>query len=484
MTPDHSTIPLIVDLDGTLTPTDTLFESIIQLIKTKPWSLLLLPLWFLAGRATFKGRIARHIHFSAESLPYRESLLNYLQAEKARGRTIVLATAAHRSIADSVARKLGLFDAVLATEDDRNLKGRRKLEAIEARYGNDFCYAGDSAADLPIWKASRAAILVGRTSRRMFATVRAETPVEKEFPQTRAGLKVWLKALRLHQWLKNILIFVPLITSFSFTHGNRVVDSVLAFIAFSVAASATYLVNDLWDLAADRAHPRKCKRPLASAAISIPQAVALAGGMLVLSLGLGYAVSPNFMAMVLLYIGLTSVYSWSLKFYALIDVMMLALLFTLRILAGSVAIGVVTSSWLLAFSVFIFLSLALVKRCSELVSLQQMGRDHTHGRDYRVTDLAVLWPMGAASAMSAVVVLGLFIATSGVQDRFATGELLWLAAMGMIYWLMRLWMKTARGEMHDDPLVFAIRDRGSRIVIVTMICITVIAHSFQLRLLN
>lgn len=477
---ERSPLPLVVDLDGTLTLTDTLFESVVQLVKAQPWTLFVLPLWLLAGRAVLKSQIARRVKFSADSLPYREPLLDYLRAERARGRVVVLATAAHRSIAESVDRKLGLFDRVLATEDGTNLKGRRKLEAIQALYGNDFCYAGDSAADLPIWKSAKAAVLVGHTSRGMFRAVREETLVEKEFPQARAGLKVWAKALRLHQWLKNVLIFVPLLTSFSFLEAGRVAAAAMAFVAFSIAASATYLVNDLWDLAADRAHPRKRRRPLASAVVSIPQAVAMAAGMLALSLGISLAVSPGFMLMLLLYIGLTSAYSWSLKFYTLIDVMMLALLFTLRILAGSVAIGVKTSSWLLAFSVFIFLSLALVKRCSELVSLQQIGREHTHGRDYRVTDLAILWPMGAASAMSAVVVLGLFIATADVQDRFASGQLLWLAAMGMIYWLMRLWIKTARGEMHDDPLVFAIKDRGSRIVIVAMVAITIAAHAFPL----
>ena len=472
---ENEYIPLIVDLDGTLTPTDTLIESIIRLVKHNPLDGLKLPFWMLSGRAVFKSNIVLRAGFSVENLPYRQPLVDYLRSEKEKGRRIILATAAHRSIAESVAEHLGLFDSVLASDEVRNLKGRVKLEAIRETVGERFVYAGDSAADLPIWKAAEAAILVG-TSPRVSKAARRITPIEREFPRINPGGIVWLRALRIHQWLKNLLLFVPLLTAFSFFDGSKVTTMIVAFFAFSLAASATYVVNDLWDIENDRSHPRKRNRPFASASITIPNGITVAAGALIVALILAAFISNGFLMMLLLYITLTSVYSWVLKEYVLIDVLTLSLLYTLRILAGAVAIGISTSSWLLAFSVFIFFSLALVKRCSELVALGQTGREAARGRDYRVTDLIVLWPLGIGAALCAVVVFGLFISAEETQARYVSAELLWFVAIGLIYWLARLWIKTARGEMHDDPLVFAIKDSGSRVTILAMLLATLVAH--------
>jgi len=470
---------LVVDLDGTLTPTDTLVESVIQLIKQSPLNIFRIMVWLLSGRAGFKGKVAARASIAADVLPYRQSLLDYLRAEKLTGRTIVLATAAHRSIADKVADHLGIFDSVLATDAQHNLKGRNKLAAIQAKYGDNFVYAGDCQADLPIWRAAKAAVLVG-VSPALADVVRQNVPIEQSFAAEATGTAVWFKALRLHQWLKNLLLFVPLLTAFSFSDIRLVATVLVAFMAFSLAASATYVVNDLWDLDNDRAHPRKRNRPFASCKISIAQGLGAASTALAVAFVLAWLVNPGFFIMLLLYVVLTSAYSWVLKEYVLIDVLMLALLYTLRILAGSVAVGITTSPWLLAFSVFMFFSLALVKRCSELVTLDQMGAKATRGRDYRVTDLVVLWPLGVGAALSAVVVFGLFINASETQDRYATPQLLWLVAMGLIYWLARLWVKTSRGEMHDDPVIYAIKDRGSRITVFTMIALMLAAHFFHL----
>ena len=472
--------PLVVDLDGTLTPTDTLMESIIKVIKQSPLNLVRLPFWLMKGRAGFKESIAAHGSISVEHLPYRELLLDYLREEKKRGRKIILATAAHHSIAHKVADHLGLFDQVLATEAGHNLKGRAKLQAIQENVGGAFVYAGDSQADVPIWKAAQAAVLVdvsGETAQ----AVRRDVQIEREFPCESGGLGVWIKALRVHQWLKNLLLFVPQLTAFSFLDLGKQTAMVVAFLAFSFAASATYMVNDLWDLENDRAHPRKRLRPFASARLPILNGLAVAAGALLLALVLAFSVSTSFLLMLLLYLVLTSAYSWVLKEYVMIDVLMLSLLYTLRILAGSVAIGIAISSWLLAFSVYIFLSLALVKRCAELVSLEGHGKTATRGRDYRVTDLVVLWPFGVGAALSAVVVFGLFISAPETQARYGTPQMLWLVALALIYWLARLWVKTSRGEMHDDPLVYAIKDHGSRVTVLAMVAVTLAAHFLTLR---
>lgn len=470
-----TSVPLVVDLDGTLTPTDTLVESLIQLVKQSPLNLMRLPLWLLKGRAAFKEEIASHTRISTEYLPYRESFLTYLRAEKKRGRRIILATAAHKSIAEAISAHLGLFDDVLATELGRNLKGNAKLEAIQKRVGREFVYAGDSHADTPIWKAAQAAVLVGVSSR-LAGSIRQDFPIEREFPKESIGFADWLRALRVHQWLKNLLLFVPMLTAFSFTEIGMLAVMAVAFLAFSLAASATYIVNDLWDLENDRAHPRKRLRPFASARIPILNGLVVAGAALALAFVLALTVSQGFFLMLLLYLVLTSAYSWGLKEYVLIDVLMLSLLYTLRILAGSVAVGIATTFWLLAFSVFMFLSLALVKRCSELVSYDQIGKAATRGRDYRVSDLAVLWPLGVGAALSAVVIFGLFISAPETQTRYATPHLLWLVAIGLIYWLARLWIKTSRGEMHHDPVIYAIKDRASRITILAIIITMLVAH--------
>ena len=472
--------PIVVDLDGTLTPTDTLIESLIKVVKQSPLNLLRLPFWLLKGKAAFKEAVAGHSkNIAAEYLPYREPLLAYLRAEKERGRRIILATAAHKSIAQRIAQHLGLFDGLIATDKGCNCKGKNKLAAIQESVGQNFVYAGDSHADIPIWKAAQGAVLVGASSS-LSESVRRDMLVEREFPKEKVELADWVGALRIHQWLKNLLLFVPLLTAFSFTEVDKVAMMIIAFASFSLLASATYIVNDLVDLESDRAHPRKKRRPFASGKIPILHGLAVAGTALVMAFSLALTVSHGFFLILLLYLALTSAYSWVLKEYVLIDVLMLSLLYTLRILAGSVAIGIAASSWLLAFSVFMFFSLALVKRCSELVSLDQIGKNSTRGRDYRVTDLVVLWPLGVGSAVSAVVVFGLFISAPETQERYATPQLLWLVAIGLTYWLARLWVKTSRGEMHDDPLIYALNDRGSRITVFLMVAAMLAAHFIAL----
>jgi 4-hydroxybenzoate polyprenyltransferase/phosphoserine phosphatase len=476
---DTRDLPLIVDLDGTLTPTDTLVESMLQLAKQRPLSLLRVLHWLRRGRSHLRCRVAAETSFNAATLPLRPELLAWLREQQARRRRLVLATAAHESIARPVAEHLQLFDQVLATTGERNLKGPDKLRAMQEAIGRDFVYAGDSRADLPVWRAAKAAVLVG-ASQALKAEVSRTTPIEREFPKPAPEPALWLNALRVHQWAKNLLLFVPLLTGFAFMHPARLGAVVLAFIAFSLAASGTYIANDLWDLDNDRAHARKRSRPFASARLSIFAGLWVGAGLLAASLVLAAMVSRGFLAMLCLYVASTTLYSWVLKRYVLVDVLTLALLYTLRVFAGSVAAHIPVSSWLLAFSVFLFFSLALVKRCSELVSLQQSGNAAAHGRDYRVGDLTTLWPLGVGSSLSAVVVFGMFISAPETAARYATPELMWLAAFGLLYWVAHLWIKTSRGEMHDDPIVFALKDPCSAASIGAMLVVTLVAHFVKL----
>lgn len=472
---NSSSSTIVVDLDGTLTPTDTLAESLLKVVKRSPLDLLRFPFWLVRGRVALKEAVATRVSLDVSTLPWREPLLQYLREEKVRGRALVLATAAHESIARGVAEHLRIFDRVLATGPGHNLKGAEKLAAIQREVGEDFVYAGDSRADLPIWKAAKGAILVD-VSPSLAEEVRRSVPIEQEFSSDPPGLREWIRAIRVHQWIKNLLLFVPLLTAFSFLDLENVATMLLAFLAFSLTASSMYLVNDLMDLESDRRHPRKNRRPFASGVLPVQRGVFLAALFLLAALGLGFAVSPAYLLILILYLFLTTTYSWKLKEYVLMDVLMLSILYTVRILAGSIAVGISTSSWLFAFSVFAFLSLALVKRCAELVSLRDSGAVRAQGRDYRVSDLTVLWPFGLSSALAAVVVFGLFISAPETQERYLAPDLLWLVSFGLVYWLGRLWVKTARGEMHDDPVVYAIRDRGSRITVFGMVAVIIVAR--------
>ena len=471
-------IPLVVDLDGTLVATDTLVESVVALVRKSPIALLWIPFWLLGGRSSFKQRVAAAHRLNVAALPWRTQFVDWLRQQKAAGRQLVLATAADRQIANDVHAALPLFDHVLASGEGCNLKGRNKLAAVQALFGRDFVYAGDSRADLPIWHEARAAVLVG-ASRSLSAQVRAKVVVEAEFPGASVDWRLWLRAIRVHQWVKNVLLFVPLLTSFSFGDLQKVSVVLVAFVAFSLAASATYLLNDLWDLENDRQHDRKRHRPLASGALPLMQGVLGAAGLLVLAVLLATWASGAFALMLLGYVVLTTAYSWLLKSYVLMDVLMLALLYTYRVLAGGVALALPLTPWLLAFSVFTFLSLALVKRCAELVALEASGKSQTRGRDYRVSDLAILWPLGVGASLCSVVVFGLFIGTPQAQAVYGDSSLLWLVGVVLIYWTARMWIKTSRGEMHDDPIVFALKDRGSLVAVLAMALIPVLVHFFS-----
>lgn len=466
--------PLVVDLDGTLTPSDTLMESVVLLARVNPLYLLCLPWWLLQGRARLKERIAEKVSFDASVLCWNEPFVAWLREQKAAGRRIILSTAAHESIAQAVAAELGLFDQVMATRDGHNNKGAGKLAAIESAVGPHFVYAGDSRADLAIWPASKGAVLVG-ASAGVAAAARQQTRVEAEFDRPRARLADWVRLLRPHHWAKNLLLFVPLLTSFQFNQPATVMLALLAFAAFSLLASATYILNDIWDIHNDRSHPRKRLRAIARCVIGVPQAVLASAALFAASLVLACQISPAFTGVLLAYMLVTTLYSFHFKKVPITDVMLLSLLFTLRIFAGATAIEVQLSSWLMAFSVFIFFCLALVKRCAELMALMRVNQLQTVGRGYHVEDLPTLTMVGIGAGLCAVVVLGLFIAAPETQARYAHPQVLWGIGVVLIHWIARIWLATTRGEMDDDPLVYSLKDRASQLSIAAMIGLTLLA---------
>ncbi|MCO5105927.1 MAG: UbiA family prenyltransferase [Burkholderiaceae bacterium] len=458
-------VPLYVDLDGSVVRTDTLWESFASALRRHPLRAFVALFALASGRAALKRRLADLGAPDVEVLPLHETLVAWLREQRAGGRHVVLATAADRVLARSIADRVGVFDEVLASDGRHNLKGRNKLAAIrDDAAGAPFDYCGNGPEDVAIFAAARRAIVVG-APQRVLREARRHAEVAAVFepkPTWRQRLRTWFWALRPHQWLKNLLVLFPLLASFRVDEPLLVRDAFLAFVSFSLAASSGYLLNDLLDLAADRRHPRKRERAFAAGRLSVRSGFAGSAALLVASLAIAWVVGERFVATVLLYLGMTAAYSGLTKRLALFDVATLAGLYTVRVLAGGAATGIAVSFWLLAFSVFLFFSLALLKRCGELVAQLEREEDTGKGRGYSVGDLPVLQSLGIATSCAALVVLALYVQDPEVTRRYASPQILWLMLFGILVWLGRLWLDTARGRMHDDPLVYALRDRGSR----------------------
>jgi len=453
-------LPVYVDLDGTLTYSDLLFESFLLLIKRNPFYLFACFVWLLRGRGYLKAQIAERITLDVSLLPYNETLLAWLHAQRDLGRRLVLASASDRRLVQQVADHIGVFDAIFGSDATLNLKSRAKLQAIKADAGaGGFAYAGNATPDLAVWAEAEEIIVVNASPSiaRRAQALRTPTMIIDPHP---VPLLLTFKALRVHQWAKNALIFVPLLAAHELS-GERWLHTLYAFIAFGMCASATYVINDLFDLASDRAHPRKQKRPFASARLSIPFGMGLVCVLLPLSFVLALWISLPFFLLMLLYVGVTLLYSARLKQVAIVDVLILASLYTHRIIAGGEVSDVVISNWLLAVSLFMFLSLALVKRCAELEFMNEDGRTSAAGRGYRTSDLSYLISMGIASGFVAVMLLALYIDRQDNGQLYPHSDILWLILPLMLFWIMRLWLKISRMEIHDDPLLFAITDRTS-----------------------
>lgn len=452
---------LVVDLDNTLIRTDLLLESLLVLIKQYPLSLFLLPLWLFRGRAHLKEQLAARTELDVVSLPYRASVLEQIKLARSEGRKVVLATASHRKFAEKVANHLGLFDAVLATDGGHNLKGGAKVQAIQQYLsGEPFDYIGDSAADLPIWQACRRPILVG-ASQGVIASASRPDGSELVLHEPRRRLRDMIKMMRVHQWLKNLLVFVPFLAAHQFSHLDGLVAAVTGFFAFSLCASSVYVLNDLFDLESDRHHARKRKRALASGAVPITYGFAAFPSLLAASLALSLTLPWKFQAVMALYYISTLIYTFWAKKHVIVDVIMLAGLYSVRLLAGSAATGIEPSFWLLALSDFIFLSLALVKRYSELVRLAESGATVIKGRGYRLSDMPGLQTMGIASGFCSVMVMALYINSPDILSNYSHPKVLWVICPMLLFWLARIWMKTNRGMVDEDPVVFAATDRES-----------------------
>ncbi len=456
-----TSLPLIVDLDGTLIHTDMLQESTLSVVGANLFNIARLPFWLKSGKAALKQQLAARYTVDVHTLPYNQPLIAWLKAQKATGRRLILCTATDQTIANDIAAHLGIFDEVMASDGIVNLAAHHKARALSLRFGHTgFDYVGNSRDDLTVWRCARRAIVVNAS-----ATVlkKAATccPIERIFAKATLGVKIWFKMLRVHQWMKNALLFIPLIAAHQFMHPQAWLTLIGAFFAFSLCASAIYIANDLVDLNADRLHPRKAKRPFASGTVPVWLGLLLIPLLLLSSFSIAALVSKPFLIWLAVYFTLTTAYSFGLKRLVLIDCLTLAILYTLRVIAGAAALQMPLSFWLLASAVFLFLSLAFVKRYAELQVQLLAGKQKVHGRGYYTSDASMIQMLGITSGYGAALVLALYLNSAVVSQLYKTPEWVWGAVPVMLFWISWMWLQAHRGKMHDDPLVFAVKDTAS-----------------------
>lgn len=488
--PEIAALPaLCVDLDGTLVKSDTLVDSTLALARQRPAALLRLPGWLLQGKAALKRHLTSNVELDVAHLPYNRELLQYLEQQKAAGRPMYLTTAADSALAHRVAAHLNLFTDVLASDGTLNLAGPNKLAAFRHTFGDHFSYIGNALPDLTLLQNCKEPMVANPTAGLRAALRRSGVTPVRTFEERVSSLRAWPKAIRIHQWAKNTLIFLPLLLAHAWNLA-LVAAAFVAFLSFGLCASATYIVNDLLDLEADRQHPRKRRRPFASGDLSAISGVAVIVLFLAASLTLALLlpdvvarIAPtlalarphHFLMWLVIYAVTTLAYSLRLKRAVMVDVIVLSGLYTIRILAGSAATGVPVSTWLASFSIFFFLSLAFVKRFAELESLRERGGAMAKGRGYHVSDIEQLRSFGSASGYVSVAVLTLYISNLNTAQLYHHTNRLWLMVPVLLLWISLLWLRASRGELDEDPVVYAITDRRSLLLGLVVVVVVLLA---------
>jgi 4-hydroxybenzoate polyprenyltransferase len=418
---------------------------------------------FADGVAAYKERLSEIAEIDCATLPLNEPLVEYLRSEAARGREIHLATAADRSLAEAVAERLDLFASVQASEGGHNLKGPRKAERLQQAFPDGVVYAGDCAADLAVWRQAAGAVVVSADAGLARRVGDIGVPVEQVFAPPTGGWRAWMKAARPHQWAKNALVMVPVVLGFHLLTRRDALAAVAAMAVLCALASLTYMLNDIADLAADRRHWTKSRRPFASGALPVERGLVVAAIGIPVLLGLGFWLNVGAGLCLAAYLALTLTYSFGLKRVPMLDVTIIATLFTLRLALGMTAAGQIWSPWLLTFSMFFFFSLAIAKRHTELLRAAASGHDGmVHGRGFHVEDNDVTMTFGVGAAIASIVILVLYLTEEVfVHAQYAHPQWLWLAPAVVFLWTARVWLLSHRGQMTDDPVIFALRDRIS-----------------------
>ncbi|MFK7994199.1 MAG: UbiA family prenyltransferase [Granulosicoccus sp.] len=474
--------PLVVDLDGTLIRTDTLIEQFAAIFFNSPLKALQCLASLRKGRAEFKQAVAQHSCIDLINLPRREALVAYLQQERAAGRSLHLVSAANNEIVQQYGHSLGMFDTIQGSSETLNLKGRAKRKYLDEQFPEGYVYAGDSNADLVVWAGASAAVLAGTSPRTARRAATLNIPIEREFDTRHPSIKSWVKSLRLHQWSKNLLLFVPLVMSSNVHTVSVFATCLFGFLLMGMVASATYVINDAADIESDRRHPVKKLRPLASGTISLQSAMMAAPLALVLCLGTAFWLNTAFAQVLTAYLIITLGYSFKLKSVPILDVMILAILYCLRLLMGMALAGVLPSVWLLTFAAFLFFSMSLVKRFVEICEAKVPENEFIHGRGYKPIDAPLVLSMGVAASVASVWVIIQYLMTDAFpSELYSAPDVLWLTPLILGLWIGRVWLLANRGELDQDPVAFAIQDSIS-LLLGSALVMTFIAARFSVPL--
>lgn len=431
-----------------------------------------IPFWLAKGKANLKAELDKRLDLDIEKLPYRQDVIAYLKEEKNSGAKLVLVTATIQHVAEKIAAHLNIFDEVHGSNRSNNLLGSKKLELMNQLYGKkNFIYVGDSNKDEIIFENSAGAITVGISPGKV-EKIASTSNVIRSFFVSGSKFQNFIKQIRVYQWVKNLLIFIPLLLAHKADPAKFLIG-IAAFFAFSFASSSIYILNDLLDLEADRKHPRKKYRPIASGNFKIKTAFLISPVLFIAGLTLGWFISYKFFFVLLFYVVLTNSYSFSLKKIYITDIIVLSILYTLRIISGAEAMDVNVSPWLLAFSIFLFLSLATVKRYTELLTMKSQNREKASGRGYYVADIELIRTIGPSAGMMSILVLALYVSSPEVKMLYHNPDMLYLTCPFFLFWVLRIWFKAHRGEMHDDPIIFTAKDKFSWLIGAIMLLITI-----------
>ncbi len=466
--------PLVVDLDGTLIASDLLIETAFSELGRRPQSLFDMLAALSHGKAALKHRLSEPADFDPSTLPYDPEVLALIRQAKAEGRPVYLASASHQRLVERIADHLGEFNGWFASNETTNLAGLRKAQQLVEAFGErGFDYVGNDAADLPVWEKAAKSIAI-RTPAGVRKRLAQQCPEAEHLTHARPTWRTWAKMMRVHQYAKNALIFLPILAAHLFTV-EAFTQAFLAFVAFSLCASSIYILNDLVDLQDDRGHRSKCKRPLPSGAIPLMHGVIAIPILFLSALAVGAAVSLPFLGVLLGYFALTTAYSFVLKRMMVVDVITLAGLYSVRVIGGAVATSIMVSEWLIAFCMMIFMSLALIKRYVELAARRDANLPDPTSRDYKNSDLDIVAALAAAAGFNAVTVFALYISSDTVNELYSRPQILWLVGPLLMFWIARALMLAGRRLMDDDPVVFALKDRVSLMTVATAVVLIVVA---------
>ncbi len=460
---------LCVDLDGTLINTDMLWESLIYQIRRNPFVIFMIFFWLIRGKVYLKKKLAFKFDFEPNLLPRNENIVELIKSKKKQGYKVYLVSASYEYIVKKIYDTFSdeLFDGYFATQEGRgNLSSNNKSLFLNNTFGNKkYEYVGNSFADIPVWnECDRAYIYAEKKCANKYVKILNNTNLEIIRPNDyskKYSINLILKQIRVHQWVKNVLIFCPAFAVHALLPFNKYIDLLMAFLSFCFLTSSVYVINDLLDLWSDRVHDKKKFRPLASGNLSIPKGLLIALICLSLSTLTALLLSLKFYLYVLIYFVVNLMYSVRLKNIVALDCVLLACMYTYRIFLGCAASKMDYSLWLFSFAVFLFLSLALIKRYIELYNLQRKGKQTIVGRAYSVADISIVSSMYVSFGTLSVLVFAMYLSSEEVKNSFSSIWYAYSSLLFILYWMIYLFIKTARGEIDDDPVLFVLKDKVS-----------------------